>query len=80
MPMNELEREVSEIRYQIKRKEIELEHLNKYADLKTKRRLLGIGEGADIETQERTLRAEIGDLEEQIRRIENREIRKQNLR
>lgn len=77
--MASAETEISAINYQIRRKQTELEHLGKYKKVKTQRHLLGIDETQDLERQQEAVRRDIEGLEKQIRVIENREVRKQNL-
>ncbi len=77
MPLPETE--ISAIHYKIKRRQIELENLAKYRKLKTQRKLLGLHENEDLDQQEATILRDIKGLQGEIRRIENRELRKGNL-
>lgn len=77
--MASAETEISAIRYQIRRKQTELEHLGKYKKVKTQRHLLGVDETQGLDSQQDAIRQDIENLDKQIRVIENRETRKQNL-
>ncbi|MBU0636282.1 hypothetical protein KKE06_04625 [Candidatus Micrarchaeota archaeon] len=72
--------QISELKYQIRGKQREIEHLNKVLDRKRKNGLLSQDSERGLLDQQEQLFLDIQDIEQKIRGMENEEARKKNLR
>jgi pyruvate-formate lyase len=80
MKMVSVDTQVSELNYLIRKKQTELEHLDKYLKHRQKTGLVSDYDEKDVSQQRSKILAEIEDMNRRIYRLENEQVRKQNLR
>lgn len=75
-----VETQISELNYLIRKKQTELEHLDKYMKHRQKTGLLSEYDERDVSQQREKILIEIEDMNRKIYRLENEQVRRQNLR
>lgn len=78
--MVSVETQISELNYLIRKKQTELEHLEKYLKHRQKTGLLSEYDEKDVAQQRGKITVEISDLKRHIYRLENEQVRSKNLR
>jgi hypothetical protein len=72
--------QIAELNYLIRKKNTELEHLDKYLKHRQKTGLASEYDEQDVFQQRERILREIEDMNRQIYRLENEQVRRQNLR
>ena len=72
--------EIAELNYHIRRKQTELEHGQKYLKHRQKTGLISDFDENEANQQQTRIESEIEELKRQIRQIENKSLRTQNLK
>lgn len=75
-----VETQISELNYLIRKKQTELEHLDKYLKHRKKTGLLSEYGERDVSQQREKALTEIEDMNRKIYRLENEQVRRSNMR
>ncbi len=75
-----VETQISELNYLIRKKQTELEHLDKYLKHRQKTGLLSEYDERDVSQQREKILTEIEDMNRKIYRLENEQVRRSNMR
>lgn len=78
--MVSVDTQISELNYIIRKKQTELDHLEKYLKHRQKTGLLSEYDEKDVSQQREKALAEVEDMRRRIYRLENEQVRRQNLR
>ncbi len=75
-----VETQISELNYLIRKKQTELEHLDKYMKHRQKTGLLSEYDERDVSQQREKILTEIEGMNRKIYRLENEQVRRSNMR